>query len=90
MRFAWQRENSANNVSVNQGFTNPLNRMVFWIYNGVFWIVILLTFIKIIHYSTGFIAFTVIIIVRLGVNLYTNNVLELTPEQFENFPYRIP
>jgi hypothetical protein len=35
-------------------------------------------------------AFTVIILIRLALNLYTNNVLELTPAQYENYPFRIP
>jgi hypothetical protein len=30
----------------------------------------------------------VIILVRLGINLYTNNILELTPEQYASFPFR--
>jgi hypothetical protein len=41
------------------------------------------------EYSTGFIAFTVIIFVRLGANLYTNHILK-QPEQFESFPFRLP
>ena len=83
MRFAWQRKNSANYVSVKQEFTNPLIRMA---YKAAFWIVILLTFIKTIDYSTGFIAFTAIILVRLGANLLLNNVLKL--EQTGSFPFR--
>jgi len=55
-------------------------------YKAAFWIVILLTFIKTIDYSTGFIAFTVIILVRLGANLLLNDVLEL--EQAGSFPFR--
>ena len=34
--------------------------------------------------------FTVIIAIRLGLNLYTNNLLNLTPEQYESYPFRIP
>ena len=87
MRFAWLRKNSANYVSVKQGFNNPLTRMVFWAFNTVFWI-FLLPFITPIDYSTGFIAFAIIIFVRLGANLYANNVLKL--EQYGSFPFRIP
>ena len=57
-------------------------------YNAAFWI-FLLPFFTTMEYSTGFIAFTVIIFVRLGANLYTNNVLELTLEQYESYPLRI-
>jgi hypothetical protein len=88
MRFAWLRENSADYVSVKQGFTHPL-ALIRKAYNAAFWI-FLLPFFTIIDYSTGFLAFTVIIAIRLGLNLYTNNVLELTPEQYESFPFRIP
>ena len=58
-------------------------------YNAVFWI-FLLPFFTIIDYGTGFIAFTVIIAIRLVLNLYTNNMLDLTPEQYESYPFRIP
>ena len=37
----------------------------------------------------GFVAFTVIIFVRLGANLYVN-VVRRQPEQFESFPTRMP
>ena len=90
MRFAWQRENSANYVSSKLEFTDPLNRIVFLAFNAVFWLPILLTFFGTIDYGTGFILFTVIILVRFFANLIINNILELTPEQFENFPFRIP
>ena len=50
----------------------------------------MLPFFTTIDYSTGFIMFTVIIFVRLGINLYLNNVLKLKPEQYESFPFRIP
>jgi len=58
-------------------------------YNLAFWI-FLLPFFTMIDYSTGFILFTVIIGIRLVLNLYTNNILDLTPEQFETYPFRIP
>ena len=88
MRFAWLKKNSANYVSVKQGFTHPL-ALIRKAYNAAFWI-FLPPFFTAIDYSTGFIAFTVIIAVRLGLNLYTNNVLKLKPAQFESFPFRIP
>jgi hypothetical protein len=85
MRFAWQRKNTANPVSVKQGLTHP-NTYLRRAFNWPFWIVLLLTFIEIIDYRTGFIAFTIIISIRLGANLYLNNVLK--PEQAESFPFR--
>jgi hypothetical protein len=88
MRLAWLRNNSANYVSVKQGFAHPL-ALIRKVYNAAFWI-FLLPFLTAIDYSTGFIAFTIIVFVRLGLNLYTNNVLRLKPEQFESFPFRIP
>jgi hypothetical protein len=88
MRFAWLRENSANYVSVKQGFAHPL-ALIRKAYNIAFWI-FLLPFFTIIDYSTGFLAFTVIIAIRLGLNLYTNNLLDFTPEEYERFPFRIP
>ena len=86
MRFAWLRKNSTADTSISRGFNNPLTRMVFWAFNAVFWI-FLLPFFTPIAYSTGFIAFTVIIFIRLGANLYSNNILKL--EQYERFPFRI-
>jgi hypothetical protein len=88
MRFAWLRENSANDASVKQASTHPL-ALIRKAYNLAFWI-FLLPFFTIIDYGTGFIIFTVIIGVRLVLNLITNNALRLTPQQFENYPFRIP
>ena len=88
MRFAWLRENSADYVSANQRFSHPLS-LIRAAYNIVFWI-FLLPFFTTMEYGIGFTAFAAIIIIRLGLNLYTNNVLSLTPEQFESYPFRIP
>jgi hypothetical protein len=88
MRFVWLRENSANTVAVKQAATHPL-ALTRKVYNAAFWI-FLLPFFTIIDYSTGFIAFTTIIAIRLGLNLYTNNILDLTPEQYESYPFRLP
>lgn len=87
MRFVWLRENSAAGDLVKQGFSSRLARMAFWAFNTVFW-VFLLPFFTPMTYSTGFIAFTAIIFMRLAANLYSNNVLN--PQQFESFPFRIP
>ena len=88
MRFAWLRENTANFESVQQAFLHPL-ALIRKAYNLAFWI-FLLPFFTMIEDSTGFILFTVIIGIRLVLNLYTNNLLDLTPEQFEAYPFRIP
>ena len=87
MRFAWLRETSADSVAVRQGCTHPL-ALIRAAYNIVFW-VFLIPFFTAIDYSIGFVAFTIIILVRLGLNLYTNHVLT-QPEQYEGFPFRIP
>jgi hypothetical protein len=88
MRFAWLRENAVDSASVQQAFMHPL-ALIRKAYNTVFWI-FLLPFFTLIDYSTGFLVFTIIIGIRLVLNLYTNNVLDLTPEQYESYPFRIP
>ena len=86
MRFAWLKKNSADYVSVKQGFTHPL-ALIRMAYNIAYW-VFLLPFLTTIDYSTGFIVYTVNILVRLGANLFIN-LLNLKPEQFDSFPLRI-
>ena len=88
MRFAWERENSTDGDTFHKGFTNPVNRVLFFIYNLVYWLPIVLTVFKVVDYRTGFIGFALIILVRLVANLYANNFL--TAESFENFPFRSP
>jgi len=85
MRFAWLRKNSAEFVPVQQKGTYPF-ALIKTAYNLVFWIFLLPFIFTAIDYSTGFIAFTAVIFVRLGANLYANNVLK--PQQFESFPFR--
>ncbi len=88
MRFAWLRENAPETNAVQQASTHPL-ALIRKAYNLAFWI-FLLPFFTSMEYGTGFIVFTVIIFVRLIANLYTNNVLDLTPEEYDRFPLRIP
>lgn len=88
MRFAWLRENSGNYTPVEQASTHPL-ALIRRAYNLAFW-VFLLPFLTLVKDSTGFILFTIVIGVRLVLNLYTNNFLDLTPAQFETYPFRIP
>jgi hypothetical protein len=85
MRFAWLRENSANDVPVQQSFTG---RLIFIAYNVVWWLPIVLTIIGAIDYRMGFIAFFVVTIMRAAANLYRSNLL--TPERAEGFPLRAP
>ena len=70
MRFAWQRENSADKDSAKQSSTS---RIIYFIYNIVYWAPIVLTFTKVIDYRTGFKTFSVILIIRAAANLYRNN-----------------
>lgn len=83
MRFAWEKKNSPDYLSVKQGCTVRLIRMV---YNIIWWIPIVLALFTVIDYGTGFILFTILTLVRLGANLYVNNAL--TAEQAEAFPFR--
>jgi hypothetical protein len=88
MRFAWLREKTGDQASVQQAFLHPL-ALIRKAYNLVFWI-FLLPFFTMIEYSTGFLLFTIVIGVRLVLNLYTNNLFKPTPEQYDRFPFRIP
>jgi hypothetical protein len=88
MRFAWLKENSADYVEVTQGFAHPLS-LIRKAYNTAFWF-FLLPFFTLIDYGTGFMIFSIIIAIRLVLNLYTNNLLEQTPERYFSFPFRIP
>ena len=81
MRFAWLKKNAANIVSVQQGCGHPL-ALVRMAYNIAFWI-FLLPFFTTMEYST------VLILVRLGANLYVN-ALQFTPAQYDTFPFRTP
>ena len=58
-------------------------------YNAVFW-VFLLPFFTAIDYGAGFVAFAVVILLRFIANTYTNNFLDLSPQQYEAYPFRIP
>jgi hypothetical protein len=89
MRFAWLQENSADTDLVRQAFAHPL-ALIRKAYNAVFFIFILPFIAATIDYGMGFTAMTLIIFVRLVAVLYTNNVLDLTPQQYENYPLRIP
>jgi hypothetical protein len=86
-RFAWLQKNSADYISVRQGYAHPL-ALIRLAYNAVFW-VFLLPLGTTIDYGIGFVAFTVVIVVRFALSLYTNNIANLSPEQFDRYPFRI-
>ena len=88
LRFAWLRQNTPDHEPVKQGFPDPI-WLVRFAYNAVFW-VFLLPFFTSIDYGTGFIAFTVVLVLRFTANLATNNFLRLTPQQYEAYPFRMP
>ena len=87
MRFAWLKEKTDTEALIKQEFMHSL-ALIRKAYNAAFW-VFLLPFITTIEYSVGFILFTTVISIRLILNLVTNNFLNLSPEQFERFPFRI-
>jgi hypothetical protein len=72
MRFAWLKQNSADYVAVKQAFTHPLS-LIRKAYNLAFWI-FLIPFFTAMEYSTGFIVFTVIILMVLAIRLYSNQI----------------
>jgi hypothetical protein len=85
MRFAWLREKSGEPAPALPGV---INRLILVTYNLIWWVPIVLGFVKVIDYRTGFIVFLVITIFRAMANVIRNNVL--TPEQAETFPLRSP
>jgi hypothetical protein len=86
MRFAWLRKQAANGADVKQGGAQPLG-LIRFAYNLVFWI-FLLPFLTTIDYGTGFVAFSVVVLVRLVANLYANNLMEPNPVVYQQFPFR--
>ena len=89
MRFAWLQESSLDGELIKQASTHPL-ALIRTAYNLVFWVFLLPFLFSSINYGMGFIMFAVVILLRLVLNLYTNNFIKLTPQQFENYPFRIP
>ncbi len=85
MRFAWVRKNSTEDAPLKPGM---INRLIYIIYNVFYWVPILLPFLGIIDYSTGFFVLAVNLFIRLSANLYRNNALTL--QQAETFPLRSP
>ena len=83
MRFAWINKDSANDVPTEQ---SSINRVIYIVYNLIWWIPIVLAVFKIIDYRTAFIALFILTAIRAVVNLFRNNALN--PKQAENFPLR--
>ena len=83
MRFAWINKDSTNDVPTEQ---SSINRVIYIVYNLIWWIPIVLAVFKIIDYRTAFIALFILTAIRAVVNLFRNNVLN--PKQAENFPLR--
>lgn len=87
-RFAWLRQHApASAPPIVQGWLEP-RVLVRLAYNAAFWVFLLPVF-PTVSYGTGFVAFTAVITFRFVVNLYTNNMLTLTPEAHERYPFRI-
>jgi len=88
MRFPWIRENSNAPTASPQKWSHPL-ALIRMFYNLAFW-VFLIPLFTVVEDRVGFLAMTVVICARLVLNLVTNNLLNLTPEQFDGYPFRIP
>jgi hypothetical protein len=89
VRFAWLQENSTNRELVKQSSVHPM-ALIRAAYNIVFWVFLIPFLFSAIDYGSGFIWFSTVIFIRLVLNLITNNFLKLTPQQFEQYPFRIP
>lgn len=85
MRFAWLREQSGDAAPPK---TTGANRVIFIVYNLIWWLPLVLTILKVIDYRTGLVFFFVITAIRAIVNVYRNNFL--SSEQAEVFPLRAP
>ena len=70
------------------GRLRGMRRFIFFVYNIVYWVPVVLPFTPVMDYRTGFIAFFGIVVTRAIINAYRNNVLTL--EQGERFPLRVP
>jgi len=89
MRFAWIRESTMDSKTSDQGQTNNFS-LIRMAYNIAFWVFLPPLLTDKIAYSIDFIAFTIVISIRLLLNLYTKNFFKPTIELYERFPFRIP
>lgn len=88
MRFAWLQQQIPDYQSQIQQVPHPV-ALIRIAYNILFWI-FLLPFVTDLDYSFGFVAFTIVIFVRMVANLYMNNVMKQTPADFDRFAFRLP
>ena len=86
MRFAWLRRKLARGTPIRQAYSLPIT-FIRTAYNAAFW-VFLVPFFTAMDFSLGFITMTVIVLLRLGANLYANHVIKSQPEQFQRFAFR--
>ena len=85
MRFAWLRKTEF----PDRVFTSStIDKTIFPLYNIVWWIPVVLPFLKVISYQAGFIAFFLVTVARAILNAYRVNVL--SPEKAVMFPFRMP
>jgi hypothetical protein len=89
MRFARLHEKEDNSDIPQPEITKSFS-LIRMAYNLAFWLFLPPFLTDKVDYSFGFVAFTIVILIRLALNLYTNNFLEQTPERYNNFPFRIP
>jgi hypothetical protein len=62
-------------------------RFIFFVYNIIYWLPMVLPFTPVMDYSTGFILLFSLIVIKTIINAYRTNFLTL--EQGERFPLRI-
>ena len=85
MRFAWLRKTE---FSGHEFRSSTAGNTIFPLYNIVWWVPVVLPFLKIISYQAGFIAFFLVTVARAILNAYRINVLP--PEKGMMFPFRMP
>lgn len=88
MRFAWFRKQDPDYQSQAQHLPHPA-AIARVLYNLAFWLFLVPLFTP-MSYGTGFMLFAVVIAIRLGANLFHNNLMEQSPEAFDRMPLRIP
>lgn len=85
MRFAWLREKGQASAPEKPGFAN---NFIFFVYNAVFCLPLLLVIFGQVEAETAFYAFALIIALRAVANWYRNNLMPIEAAQV--FPLRSP
>ena len=83
MRFAWEKKQSGNRDKVNRGCLMQLFSLI---YNLAWLMPIVLTFSGTLDYTTGFVIFAAVCVIRFIANLYANN--RLNANQYSTFLFR--